>query len=161
LTALSAGTITLSLFPDTASKAALVKKIAPDSGEQVTYGTNGGASGVGTSPLVTTSSITVNHVLIGFAGAETNEAITADSDSTNGSWSTQQTVTANTGTVATSIRISSQQKTITTTGTQTYNLQLPSSRDWAISWMSFSATALPESGAGALLSNARNRLVIS
>lgn len=157
-TALSGGTITLSLDPNTTAKTALVKKIAPDAGEEVTYGTNAGNSSTSTLPTVTTSSITNGHTVIGFVGIETNENIFSDSDTTNGTWSTQQTELSNTGTVFGSVRIASQHKTVTATATQTYNPTTANTRDWAINWMSFSATALPLSGA--LLSNSRNRLVI-
>lgn len=157
--ALSSGTVTVTFSPNTAAKAVLIKKIVPDAGEQVTYGTNGGTAGTSTTPTITTSSITNGHTVMGFVGIETSEAVTADSDTTNGSWSTQYSNAASTGTNTTSIRIASQQKTVTATATQTYNVSVANTRDWVINWMSFSATALP--GFGALLNGLRNRLVIS
>lgn len=157
--ALSSGTITVTFSTSTRSKVALVKKVVAGAGEIVGYDTNGGANGNSSTPSTTSSSVPNGYTIMGFVGAETAASVTGDLDTTNGSWSTQQTNAASTGTNSTSIRMSSQQKTVTATGDQTYNPLLGSSTDWSCGWMRFYAAAAP--GFGALLNGLRNRLVIS
>jgi copper chaperone CopZ len=156
--ALSSGTITINFSPNVASKAALVKKIVPDAGERVVFGSNGGANGVTSTPTVTSGTIANGDTVFGFVAIETGETVTADSDTTRGNWSTQQTAVASTGTNTTSIRVASQQKTVTAEGTQTYNLTIANARDWVINWMSFTTEI---AGFGALLAGKRNMRVIS
>jgi hypothetical protein len=80
-------------------------------------------------------SVTNGHTIFGATAIESLDTITADSDTTNGSWSTQYTEVASTGTQATSARIGTQFKTVTATDDQTYNTTTGSSRDYAINYM--------------------------
>lgn len=157
-TQIISGTITITFTTNTTAKIALLKKITPASGFVVAYGTTGGADGNSGTPSATTSSITNGHTVIAFVGDEHRGAVTADSDTTNGTWSTQQTAVADTTSNATSIRIASQHKTVTATATQTYNVSI-NSTDWSVGWMTFAPELAPSSGM--LLGGRRNRLVIA
>lgn len=95
--------------------------------------TNGGATGTSTTPTVTTGSITNGDMVFGAMANEGNATVTADSDTTNGTWSTQQTVNNGTGTGG--MQVASQFKVVNATATQTYNLTLSASGDWAIGWI--------------------------
>lgn len=155
--ALSSGDITILFNTDTSSKAALVKKVSADPGEAIVYIGNGGGDGYSGTPSVSTT-VNEGQTIIAFIGIETRSAVTADSDTTNGSWSTQQSTRADQGGSLRSIRIASQYKTVTATGTQEYN-PTSTSTDWSAGWMKFSFSAAQ--GFGALLNGLRNRLVIS
>lgn len=155
--ALSSGTVTVTLSTNTTSKAALVRKVVPGAGEAVSWVTNGGAQGSTNTPTITSSSITNGDVVIGYVGIETNQSTSQDSDTTNGTWSTQHTAVANTTVDGTSIRVSSQHKTVTATATQTYNVSITNARDWVIHWAHLRAVQV---GSGMLLSSARNRLIV-
>lgn len=91
-------------------------------------GTLQNAAGASTTPSLTTASIPSGDLLVAAMGAEHNSAITADSDVSNGTWSTHQT--SGVGVTTAGMEISSQRKPITGTGTQTYNLTITSA-DWA------------------------------
>lgn len=124
-------TITVSLSGiTTVARAWALIEIAPPAGytaDPIT-GTSTGANGASTTPSVTSASLSTDDVLVGGMGAAGNATITADSDTTRGTWSTQQT--SGVGVGAAGAEISSQYKTITSAGTQTYN-QTITSADWA------------------------------
>lgn len=152
--ALSSGTVSISFSPNTTSKAAVVWRVQPGTGEAVAYGTVGpGATGSTSAPTITTSSITNGTTVFGAWAGETNAAVTADSDTTNGSWATQQTAVASTGSAASSQTVATQYKTVTGTGTQTYNLTT-TVVDYAINWLTLyrvtDATGGVTAGAAAL-----------
>lgn len=92
------------------------------------------AAGSNTTPTITSSSITSGDVIFGAMGNEGNATVTADSDTTNGTWSTQQTTSVGTGTGG--MEVASQYKITTGTGAQTYNLTLSATGDWSIGWIS-------------------------
>lgn len=84
-----------------------------------TFRTGGtGTGGNQASPNVVTASVTSGECAICGVVSETNNALTGDSDTTNGSWSTAQTTSAGSG--ATGVSIITQQKVVTGTGTQSY-----------------------------------------
>jgi hypothetical protein len=129
--------VTVNFSPNTTSKAAVVFKLHPDFGITLQFVTSGFGAGSATgTPTITTSTINTGDVVVAALAVESNEAVTADADSTNGSWSTQATATGNTGTVATSSRIASQNKIVTATATQTYNPTM-TSRDCINGWVTF------------------------
>lgn len=99
-----------------------------------TFGTSATATGGTTTPTITSSSITSGDVIFGAMANEGNATVTADSDTTNGTWSTQQTTSVGAGTGG--MQVASQYKITTGTGTQTYNLTLSAAGDWSIGWMS-------------------------
>ncbi len=121
--ALSSATITINFSPNTTSKAAILKKVSPGAGETVNFDSVG--PGVASTPSTSQSSgnvsVTSGRTIIGFLALETNATPTGDSDTTNGSWSTQQSASANTGTAGTSQTISGQHKTVSATGNQSYD----------------------------------------
>lgn len=122
-----------------ASKIFIIYEFAPAvGGNSITYvsssfGNNSGASPT-TAPQVTTSSITSNDWVIAMTGAEAEDNLTADSDTTNGTWR-QQSLRAN-GAAATAMMGAVQAKQVTATATQSYDVTLGASADWATGWVS-------------------------
>jgi hypothetical protein len=115
-------TITITLLVTTTSKDASLVEVAGGAGNTVIFNDVNGAAGTGTSPTVTTTnSLPTNDAVVACCVMESNAAVTADADTSNGNWSTHQTTTASTGTAGTSQRISTQWKVVTGAGTQTYN----------------------------------------
>ena len=95
-----------------------------------------GTSGTGgTSPTITSGSIANGDMIV--AGlvleAGTTETITQDADSTNGSWSAQQT--AEIGSTTSGSNVASQRKVVTAAATQTYNPTLGIAGDLALAWI--------------------------
>lgn len=132
-TALSSGTITTNFSPNTTCKVMSVKSITPAAGAKVTVATIGsGATGSGTAYSAGAISVTDGYTIYGATALEQTAAATADSDTTNGNWSTAHTESANGGSNTTSQSITTQQKTVTATGNQTYNTSSGSTRDYAI-----------------------------
>lgn len=134
---LSTDNVTVNMSPNTTSKAAVVWKLRPDSGtviQEVTFAFTAGSNTA--TPTVTTSTIGVGDIVVAAIGAESNGVVTADADTTNGSWTAQQTATGNSGTLATSARVASQAKIVTATATQTYNPTLALS-DNILGWITF------------------------
>jgi hypothetical protein len=145
--ALVNNTITANFSPNTPAKAMSVKRITPGSGERVAVGTIGsGATGSGTAYSAGAISVTNDYTIYGATALEQATAATADSDTTDGSWSTAHTAAASTGTNTTSASITTQQKTVTATGNQTYNTASGSARDFAINAVVLFAEAIPPSG---------------
>lgn len=131
--ALSSGSISANFNPNTPAKAMSIKRITPGAGERVAVHSIGsGAIGSGTAYSAGAISVPNGYTIYGATALEQSTAATADSDTTNGSWSTAHTAAANTGTNATSQAITTQQKTVTATGNQTYNTSSGSTRDFAI-----------------------------
>jgi hypothetical protein len=131
--------ITVNFSPATVAKAAVCYNLRPGIGYvlQSTVVASGFGAGSGTgTPTITSSSIALGDCIIAALAVESNAAVTADADTTNGSWSAQATATGNTGTVATSSRIATQSKIVTAAGTQTYNPTLTSA-DCIPGWASF------------------------
>lgn len=149
--ALSLDDVTVNFSPNTTSKTAVVYLVEPDVGDTITFRASGagaaGATGNGTAQSVITS-VTNGDTIFGGVACETNAAITADSDTTNGSWSTAYTNTADTGSAGTSMAVSAQWKTVSSTGNQTYNTSTGSSVDWAMSWLTLYAVEAPAEGSG-------------
>jgi hypothetical protein len=148
--ALTTGTtITVTFDTATTAKTWTMKEITAASGKMPSYVTgNVGTSGTGTtSPTITTGTIPVGDVVIGslFLEAGTTESITADADSTNGSWSTQQT--AQIGSTTSGSCNASQGKVQTTTpSTQTYNPTLSILGDLCLAWVQLTEVDIPKAG---------------
>lgn len=90
-----------------------------------------GASGSTTTPFSNTTSVTSGDAFFAAMANEGNATITADSDTVNGSWSTQQTI--NNGTGTSGMQVASQFKIVNATGNQSYNLTLSAAGDWSVS----------------------------
>lgn len=102
------------------------------------------------SPTVTTSSLTNTTLVVGavFVEGGTTLTLTGDSDTTNGNWSTAQSNKI--GTTAAGSGIISQFKTVTATGTQTYNPTLGLSSDCIAAWISIGENVSVSPGTGAI-----------
>lgn len=88
-------------------------------------GAGGTAMGNSTTPSVTAAGAhAVGDCVLGFMTAQGNAAITADSDTVGGNWSTQQTSGVGVGAAGT--EIASQNKVVTATTAQTYDTVITS-----------------------------------
>jgi hypothetical protein len=92
------------------------------------------AGTTGTSPSITTASISNGHYVVGLVtNQNNNDTITFDTDTSNGSWSSGVMVNASsTNTLVT------QYKRVTGTATQSYDLTVPSS-NYISSWVDLTA----------------------
>lgn len=131
-------------FGTTTSKAIQIWYLSSSvSGSYANKVTGPGNTGSGTSPTFTTSVIN-NHLAIGFLAHESNSAApVADTDTTNGTWSSATQTTANTGTSNTSMILYSQYKVVTATGNQTWNQSGFTSSDYANIVASFQEVTIP------------------
>lgn len=100
-----------------------------------TFVTSGTGTGSGTTPSITTGTITSGDLVVAACHTEygTSNTFTADADTTNGTWSAQQT--ARVGTTASGMGIAWQSKETTATATQTYDPGLSASCDYALSYI--------------------------
>lgn len=137
-TPLAAGTVTVAFSPNTITKAAILLRIQPGAGEQLFYGSAGspGFKGAGTSwSTGTIVGVALGYTLFGSTAVKVNAQATADTDTTNGSWSTRFNEIADTGTASTSQSITAQYKTVTATGDQSYDAGTGASRQYAGNWL--------------------------
>ncbi len=129
-------TITVTFGVATTAKAWTLMEVTSGANDEVWFvNAAAGANHTGTTPTVTSLPILEANMIIGvlFNEQGTGQTITQDSDSTNGSWSTQQT--AEVGTTAAGMSVASQRKVVTATATQSYNPTLGVSSDSAIAWV--------------------------
>jgi hypothetical protein len=142
---LTTGTvITVNQAGSPVAKAWTLYEVIPSAGFQLRYVTGGVNTGSATaSPTVTTSSITSGNIVLGALYNEqgTGQTVTGDSDTTDGTWATQQT--AEVGTTATGMTVSSQPKIATATATQTFNPTLGVSSDVILSWIEITEVLTP------------------
>src|SRR5574343_399652 len=123
----------------TAYMCATAYKVTAGSGAvcQFSATTNGTAAN-SNAPTVTTESIAIGYLVVGSAAIETDDAITAASDTDRGSWTTVSNVISDAGPDSITMRPVSQAKVTTTAaGTQTYNLSYSTARDVAITAATF------------------------
>jgi hypothetical protein len=129
--------ITVTFANNTVAKTWTLMEVTAGAGKVVRYVTSGiGTGGTGTtSPTITTGSITNGRMVIAalFLEAGTTETITQDADTTNGTWSAQQT--AEIGSTTSGSNIASQRKVVTATATQTYNPTLGIAGDLCLAWI--------------------------
>lgn len=106
----------------------------------VKSGTNVGSAN--TTPTVTSSPIGVGNMIVGalFNEQGTVQIVTQDGDTTNGTWSSQQTTSV--GITAAGQCISTQHKVVTAGATQTYNPVLTTSSDVILGWMELEECSL-------------------
>jgi hypothetical protein len=129
-------TITVTFGTSTTAKAWALMEVSPVTGLTMSVIASGAGTGVTTAaPTVTSGSITSGDMVIGglFNEQGTGQTVTQDGDTTNGSWSTQQT--AEVGTTDTGMTVASQRKIVTGTATQTYNPTLGVSSDTNTAWL--------------------------
>lgn len=134
----TSSTITVNVGLSTTAKAATLTELTGTLGV-ATYVTGASATGSGASPSITTGTITSGNVVFGAVGRENDTAMTADSDTTNGSWSTAQLTNTTGGSVDTNQSVISQAKVVTATATQTYNVS-GGVQEWCILWAEYTET---------------------
>lgn len=126
-------TITVTFSPTTVAKAWTLMEFTGSVGKPE-YQTGGKNTGSATgAPTVTTSSIPNATAVVGAGGSESTNAWVGDADTSNGSWSTQQTAGYGTGTSG--MAVTSQRKIVTATAAQTYN-PTQTSADCILAWIS-------------------------
>jgi hypothetical protein len=134
--ALAAGTVTVNLSPDTTSEAVIIYRVQPGTEETVTFRAAGpGVTGTDVAAAITATGVLNRNTIFSFAAHETVGAVTGDSDTTGGTWSAAYTDVANTGTIATSMRVSGQFKTVNATGDQTCDWTTAGTRDFAVNYL--------------------------
>lgn len=128
----TSNTITVTFGSTTTAKSWTLTEFTSDISTQTPAFLSAGTSTTGsTTTPSSNSTITQNgSVIFGAVANEGNATITADSDTTNGTWSTQQTVNNGTGTGG--MQIASQYKIVNATGGQTYNVTLSAAGDWVV-----------------------------
>lgn len=90
-------------------------------GGSLTVRGSGSGTSTGGTPSASTAAPASGDLVIGGAGWETSAAATADSDTTNGSWSAADTVNTTGGSATANVRAMLQTKLPSAAGTQTYN----------------------------------------
>lgn len=135
--ALSADTITVNHSVNTPEKAVQVYKVVPGASEVVSFiaADTTGSTGNATTHSAATISVTNGDIIFGAASIETDDAVTGDSDTTNGSWSAIITRLADNGADASTMSSSSQYKTVTATGNQDWACTTASARDSARTYL--------------------------
>jgi hypothetical protein len=124
-----------------AAKAWTWYEVIPSAGNYAEFssGTFGAGAGAANGQI-TTVSIPVGDAVIAGYFSENVAAVTGDSDSTNGSWTAQQTQTV--GSTTSGVRIATQQKVQTTTpSTQSYDVTV-SSQDRIVGYIVVHEAAL-------------------
>ena len=129
---LTTNTITVSFNSSTTAKSFTLTEFSSNTPDFIAGFLSAGtpATGTSTTPTAAALSMTSGDAIFGAMANEGNATITADTDTTNGSWSTQQT--QNNGTGTSGMQVASQFKIVNATGNQTYNLTLSASGDWVI-----------------------------
>lgn len=132
MSALAAGTVTLSFSPSTVAKAAAIWQVEGISPSIYVIGS--GATGSSAAPSSgVIASVPEGYTVFGFVATENSADGAPDSDTTHGTWSDTFSSIANLGTVATSQVIAGQFKNVISSGDQTYDRSYSGSRDWAAS----------------------------
>jgi len=135
--ALSLDTITTNYSVNTSQKSCQVYKVVPGAGEMVSFisADTTGVTGNLTEYLANTVAVTSGDIIFGAAAIETDDTVTGDSDSTNGSWSSVLTRLADGGADGATMSCVSQYKTTTGTGNQVWSATTTTGRDSAISYL--------------------------
>lgn len=135
--------ITVNFSPNTPSKAVVIYKIACASGKKPSNTNSSATSPSSDSTSLSRSTVTIpaNDAVFMVAGIETNESVTADTDTLRGSWSSAYSATADTGTLATSMQVVTQYKTVTSSGTQTWNLSWATSTSYCATYATITEVA--------------------
>ena len=134
---LSSDTITVNHSADTPQKACCVYKVVPGAGETVSVIAvdTTGITGNDTEHAAALVAVTSGDVIFGGAAIETDDTVTGDTDTDNGSWSSVVTRLADGGADASTMSCVSQYKTATGTGNQTWSCTTASGRDSARTYL--------------------------
>ena len=136
--ALAGGTVTASFSPNTTAKVIHVYRVAPGLGEAVQFVAADAVGSAGNTATHAAAAVTVANgdTIFGIAALESSDAVTGDSDASNGSWSPLASTVANGGGRDDGIaRAASQYKTVTATGSQSWACTTAGSRDSARSYL--------------------------
>jgi len=143
-TSMDAGTITTSTaisvnFGDaTTAKVVVLHEVTPTTGYRIVYSSSGNGNGT-TNAMFSeiTGSITANNIVLCVCFMEGNYDLNAaDSDTARGSWSSRTSIGV--GTEVSGVKLSTQYKVVTGTGTQTFNVSVTFSCDMTGSWIELS-----------------------
>lgn len=131
----TATTITITFGSNTTNKTwTLTEFVSDTDGGFVDFNNWNSVTGSNTTPSIPiTVSIETGDAILGAFGSEGIATITPDSDTLNGTWSTQQNTSVGTGTGGT--EVASQYKIVTAPGSQTYNLTLSATGDYCIGYI--------------------------
>ena len=142
-------TITVTTNVATTRRCITLMEVVPTGGETISYVTGGSSTYTGISPTITTGSITNGNMVVAAMFNEYGDdlVVTQDSDTTNGTWSTQQTIGSIAAATGSGISIASQRKVVTSTATQTYNPTMGDSNDMCLGWIQLNETG----GGGGLI----------
>lgn len=135
--ALSGDTITVNHSGNTDQKAVQVYRVIPAPGTTISFlsADTTGSTGNASSYTAATVSVTNGDVIFGAAAIETDDAVTGDTDTTNGSWSPIITRLADGGADAATMSSCSQFKTVSATGDQNWACSTSTARDSARTYL--------------------------
>lgn len=135
--ALSNDTVTCNLSPNGTQAGIQVYRVQPGASEVVSFIAcdTTGVTGNATSYTAATISVTSGDIIFGAASIETDDTVTGDTDTTNGSWSTILTRLGDGGADAAAMSCSSQHKTTTGTGNQDWACTTATARDSARTYL--------------------------
>ncbi len=143
---LTNGTVTANFSTNTPQKAIQVYRVRPAAGETISYEDVGsGIAGATTTWATGSNSRSSGDILFGALALETDDAITGDSDTTNGSWSSAITRLADGGADEDAMSLFSQYKNVTGSGIQAWTATVGVNRDGAASWMALNSAVVPKS----------------
>jgi hypothetical protein len=129
----STSSVTMSFGISTTAKSFVIMQISSSLiSERVEYVSGGTATGASTTGSVT-GFVSNSNLIIGAVGREANTTRNADTDTTNGSWSSAQAIGV--GTTTAGNEIISQRKLVTASGDQTYNPTFGTSADWGAAFI--------------------------
>jgi hypothetical protein len=132
----TSNTITLTWSAALPAKAYTLMQVSGAAGTVIQYVTGGTDAGESaTAPTFTTGSITNTNVVFAAFAAEWTNTFTADSDTSNGTWSSGVQAQSSGTAADTSMAIDCQRKIVTATATQTFNPTLPVARDVVGAWI--------------------------
>ena len=117
----AAAAYTITLSEAVTSKAVVVAEFSGVS--TALRGTAGSGTNTGGVPVAATGGTAplTGDLVLGAMSCEGTSVATADTDTTNGTWSSINSSSASTGTASTSISVGAQYKIVTAGGSQTYN----------------------------------------
>lgn len=134
---LALDTITVNHSVNTPEKAVQVYLVVPGVGETISLisvDTTGNASNT-VSHTAAQVSVTDGDIIFGGAAIETDDTVTGDTDTSNGSWSSILTRLADNGADAATMSCASQYKTVTATGNQIWTCTTATGRDSARTYL--------------------------
>lgn len=142
-TALSSNTVTVTFSGNVTHKAMEILRLQPASGQYIRFVEVGTASNTtpntgATSHSASTVSVANTHTIFCMAAVETDDTITGDSDTTNGSWSTLVRRLADAGADAVTMSCATQYKTVNATGNQSWEATTVSARDSSRNYIVYS-----------------------